>query len=119
MLALIFLTLLCFIMIFLSGFRLHNLGKPYRTLLLTIHKLVPVAMLVYLVLTIRLMAPLSILAWLVCFFAGFCFVVMIATGGWISAAKEAPKAVLVIHKVMPYLTVLASAAAIYFTSMHL
>ncbi len=119
MLALIFLTLLCFIVIFLSGFRLHNLGKPYRTLLLTIHKLVPVAMLVYLFLTIRLMAPLSVLAWLVCLFAGFCFVVMIATGGWISATKESPKAVLVIHKVMPYLTVLASTAAIYLTSMHL
>lgn len=113
MLALIFLTLLCFIVIFLSGFRLHNLGKPYRTLLLTIHKLVPVAMLVYLFLTIRLMAPLSILAWLAIFFSGFCFVVMVVTGGWVSAAKEAPKPVLVIHKVMPYVTILASSALFY------
>jgi hypothetical protein len=119
MLALIFLALLCFLVVFLSGFRLHNLGKPYRTLLLTIHKLIPIALLVYLGLTVRLMTPFSNLAWLVILFAVFCFVVMVATGGWVSAAKEAPKAVLVVHKVMPYLTVLATGAAIYLTSMHI
>jgi hypothetical protein len=113
MLALIFLTLLCFVVVFLSGFRLHKLGKPYRTLLLTIHKLVPIALLVYLGLSLRLMTPFSILTWLAIFFALFCFLVMVATGGWISAAKETPKVVLVIHKVAPYLTILASSALFY------
>ena len=115
----IFLSLLCFTTVLLSGFRLHKLGKPYRTLLLTIHKLVPVAMLVYLALTIRLMAPLSLLVWIATLFAGFCFLVMIASGSWISAAKEAPKAVLALHKILPYVTILASGAALYVTSMHL
>ncbi len=119
MLGVIFLTFLCFLAVFLSGFRLHNLGKPYRTLLLTIHKLIPIALLVYLGLAVRLMTPFSTLAWLVVLFAIFCFVVMIATGGWISAAKEAPKVVLIIHKVTPCVTVLATGAAIYLTSMHI
>ena len=113
MLALLFLTLLCFLIVFLSGFRLHKLGKPYRTLLLTIHKLIPIALLVYLGLAMRLMTPFSTLAWLVVLFAIFCFVVMVATGGWVSAAKEAPKVVLVLHKVLPYVTVLATAGALY------
>jgi hypothetical protein len=114
----VFLSLLGYTAVLLSGFRLHKLGKPYRTLLLTLHKLVPVAMLVYLALTLRLMAPLSLLAWIASLFAGFCFLLMIATGGWISAAKEPPQTVLVLHKILPYVTVLATGAALYVTSMH-
>lgn len=113
MIAIITLTSLFFLVILVSGFRLHRAGKPYGTLLLTLHKLVALGALVYLILNILHVTPISMPAMVVGLLAGFFFVLLIASGGWISAAKQAPEAVLVVHKVLPYLAILATAAVLY------
>jgi hypothetical protein len=109
MLGVIFLTLLFFIVVLFSGFRLRRQGKPYGTLLLTIHKLIPVILLIYLAFAINLWKPLSPLTIAACLVAAVLFLVMIGSGGWISAAKEPPQSISILHKVFPYFTILAVA----------
>jgi hypothetical protein len=113
MAALIFLTLLCFLVILISGYRLHKNGKPYGTLLQTIHKLIALGLVVYLIIVLRLMRPFSPLALAAMILAAVLFVLLFASGGWISAAKEAPGAVKVVHKVLPYLVILATGASLF------
>jgi hypothetical protein len=110
---LIFLTILLFLVIFLSGYRLSRSGKPYGTLLLTIHKLISVGALVYLAITVFKTESLSTSALMVSILAGLSFLLLVASGGVISAAKEPPAWVKLAHKVLPYLCILATAGALY------
>lgn len=112
MAAMIFLTVLCLVVILVSGYRLRNKGKPYGMLLLTIHKLIPLGMLAYLILTLRQMSPLSPLAMTFAILGAVLYLLLIASGGWISAAKEAPGGVKIVHKVLPYLAIFATAATL-------
>lgn len=114
MTAVIFLSMLCFVVILVSGYRLHQRGKPYGTLLLTIHKLIPLGMIVYLAIVLKQMAPLTPMIWLAAILAAIFFLLLIASGGWISAAKEAPFWVKIAHKVLPYLAILATGVAFVF-----
>jgi hypothetical protein len=112
MAAMIFLTVLCLVVILVSGYRLRNKGKPYGTLLLTIHKLIPLGMLAYLIITLRQMSPLSPLVLTLAILGAIFYLLLIASGGWISAAKEAPGGVKIVHKVLPYLAILATAVTL-------
>jgi hypothetical protein len=109
MLGVIFLTLLFFIAVLISGFRLHRRGKPYGKLLLAMHKLIPVIMLIYLAISINLFKPLSPLIIAACLVTAVLLLVMIGSGGWISASKEPPQSISILHKVFPYFTILAVA----------
>jgi heme A synthase len=105
-----------FVCILLSGFWLHRLGRPVNTLVLTIHKLISVAAVVYLVINIyriHQVTPLSPLAIAVSVVALVLFVVMIATGGLLSVEKQMPAVVHTIHQFTPYLVILSSSAALY------
>jgi hypothetical protein len=113
MLGLIFLTVLLVLVIFISGYRLSRRGKPYGTLLLTIHKLIPLGMLIYLGIAVNRMKPLTTPAVALSFTAGFFYLLLIASGGVISATKEAPAWVKLAHKVLPYLAALTTGIALY------
>lgn len=112
MTAIIFLTILCFLVILVSGYRLRAHGKPYGTLLLTIHKLIPLGMLVYFFFVLKQMSPLSPLVLVLAILGAVCFVLLIATGGVISAKKEVPVALKMVHKVLPYLTIATTAVVL-------
>jgi hypothetical protein len=47
-------AVLFFVFIFLSGFRLSRSGKPYSVILLNVHKLISLAIVVFLVIAIYL-----------------------------------------------------------------
>jgi heme A synthase len=105
-----------FVCILLSGFWLHRLGRPVNTLVLTIHKLISVAAVVYLAINIyriHQVTPLSPLAIAVSVVALVLFVVMIATGGLLSVTKEMPAFVHTIHQFSPYLVILSTSATLY------
>ena len=112
MTAIIFLTILCFLVILISGYRLRMRGKPYGTLLLTVHKLIPLGMLVYLFFVLKQMSPLAPLVLVLAILGAVFFVLLIATGGVISAAKEVPPAVKIVHKLMPYFTIAVTGAVL-------
>jgi hypothetical protein len=107
---------LFYVFIVLSGLWLSNSGKPLNTIILTIHKLISVAAVVYLGITIyriHQVAPLSpveIAATVVTFLF---FVAMIATGGLLSAAKTMPAVVLRVHQIVPFLVIFSSSATLY------
>jgi heme A synthase len=107
---------LFFLLIFLSGFWLNRLGKPYPSIVLTIHKLIALAAVVFLVMTVYRMhkdaplSPVEITAFVVTLLF---FVSNIATGGLLSIAKPIPAAVSTMHKLFPYLTVLSTAVTLY------
>ena len=107
---------LLFVFIFLFGFLVTRAGKPYPTLLFTIHKLTAVGAVVWMGITISKIsqaAPLGHVQILAIAVTGVLFALMIITGGVISAVKQVPGIVAAAHHYLPYLTVLSSAWMIY------
>jgi hypothetical protein len=105
-----------FLLIILSGFWLSRTGKPYSTLILTIHKLIGVGVGIYLISTVYRIykagsiSPIGLAAIVVTilFFVG-----LVATGGLLSTEKPMPVFISAIHKLLPYLTVLSSGTTLY------
>ena len=109
-------TGLFFLFIFLSGFWLSRRGKPYSALRLTIHKLIGLGagiFLVNLVYQNHQAAPLGQLEIIAAAAAVLLFLGLVITGGLVSAELTLPDFVKGIHKVLPYLTLLATASSIY------
>ena len=105
-----------FLFIFLFGFILSRSGKPYPALLFNIHKLIALGALVFLgvmVYNIHRAAALSPAHIGLVVFTGLCFVVTIIAGGLLNIDKS-PAFLAVIHRFSPYLTLLATAATLYF-----
>jgi heme A synthase len=112
----IILTAAGFVLIFLTGYLLYRTGQPFNAGVLTLHKLISVAAIVYLVVTvlgINKMAPLDKSGLIVCIGAGLFFLGAVATGGILSAAKELPAVVQTMHKVLSLLTLLSTAATFF------
>jgi hypothetical protein len=109
-------TTLFYLFIFLSGFWLTRSGKPYSVIVLTIHKLISLAAVVFLVITIyqaNQVAKLSAIELTAGVVTGLFFLGTIATGGLLSVDKPMPAIVLWLHRIMPFLTVLSTAATLY------
>jgi hypothetical protein len=107
---------LLFVLIFVSGFWLSRLGRPRPVALLTVHKLIALAALVFLALSIKPLrgaAGLGTVAIAAIALTGLLFVLTIASGGWLSTDRPAGAVVAIGHRVTPYLTVLSAAGAIY------
>ena len=95
-------------------------GKPFNTLLLTIHKLISLGALIYLAVTIfqtNRFAPLSPTALIFVSISAVIFITLFATGGMISAMKTALPSVSNIHKILPYLLAASTITGIYLAGM--
>jgi hypothetical protein len=109
-------VVLLYLAIFVSGFWLSRLGRPFNVLLLTVHKLVSLAAIVLLGFTVYRVtwdATLNALDWLVVVLSGLLFLGTIATGARLSTDKPARAVVLTLHQITPFLTVLSTAWALY------
>lgn len=109
-------TGLGFVLIFLSGYWLSRLGLPPNAVVLAIHKLIALAAIAYLVVTvlgINKIAPLSKGELIACMVTGLFFLATIASGGWLSAVKSMPAIVRTLHRILPFMTALSTAATIY------
>jgi hypothetical protein len=114
-----------FLLIFLTGFWVSQSGKPYDTIRMTIHKLIALADVVLLVITvywIHKSAPIqpavltAVILSMVLFIAAIVtggLVSILGTGGMASLAPTARTAVYLSHRILPYLTVLSTAASLY------
>jgi hypothetical protein len=108
---------LFFLFVFLSGFWLKRTGMPYSTVILTVHKLIALGAGVFLTVTVYRniqLAQLSAIELTAIAVSGLLFVGTIVTGGLVSIDKPMPAAVLRLHQITPFLTVLATAVMIYF-----
>lgn len=109
-------TGLCFLLILPSGFLLSRIGKPYHVVIITIHKLAGVALALYLApMLIRrqqsgsLASPGMITTAMTVLF----FLVLVVSGSLLSAEREFPPVVRVLHKVFPYLAVVATGILLF------
>jgi heme A synthase len=101
---------------FRSGSALRRAGTPYRTAVLTAHKLaalVAAALAGFTFYSMSRAAPADPAALAAVWASAALFVAAVASGGVLSAAKASPAGVAVLHRVAPYLTVLAAGAAAY------
>jgi hypothetical protein len=107
---------LLFLFIFLSGFWLSHSGKPLNGIILTIHKLISLAAVVFLVITIYQInqaATLSAIGLIAGLVTGLFFLGTIIAGGLLSIGKPVPAAILTMHQITPFLTLFSSAATLY------
>jgi heme A synthase len=107
---------LFFVFILVSGFWLSRTGKPLNVIILTIHKLISLAAVIFLVITvyqIHRVAPLNPVETAASVVTLLLFIVMFATGGLLSIAKPMPGVILKIHQIMPYFGILTITATLY------
>jgi len=107
---------LFYLFIFLSGYWLSHSGKPFNVIILTIHKLISLAAVVFLVITIyqiNHVATLGAIEWIASVVTGLFFLGTMITGGLLSTGKPMPAAILRLHQVTPFLTVLSTAVTLY------
>jgi hypothetical protein len=107
---------LFFLFIFLSGIWLSRTGRPLNVAISTVHKLISLAMGVFLLVTIyqrSQVIPLSATEWIAIVVTGLCFLGTVVSGGLLSSDKPMPVAVLRAHQILPVLTVLSTAATLY------
>jgi len=100
----------------ITGLLLSRSGKPFNMMLVTVHKLISLAGVVFLVVTlyrINQTAPLSPLELALSGVTIFLFAALIVTGGLLSTAKIWPGIVLKIHQVVPTIVILSTAANLY------
>jgi hypothetical protein len=109
-------TGILFALIVASGVWLTKSGRPLNTGIFTVHKLIALATLVFIIIIVRTLAkgialnPVMIISIVLTFLF---FIIMFATGAVLSFEKPAPGFVLLLHKIVPALTLAASAATVY------
>jgi hypothetical protein len=107
--------LVLFVLILGSGYWLAGLGKPYNVLIQTVHKLIGIGAFVYLIVLAvqqHRVVPLTAGDWVSLTAAGIFFIGLIATGGLLATEKQFPAIVLLAHKVLPYLSVIATGVSL-------
>ena len=105
-----------FLLKFLSGVWLTRSGKPFSGPVSAIHKLVSLVTVGFIAITVNRLrgeAGLSTPELVASVITGFLFLLAIVSGGLVSIEKPAPAAILIVHRVTPFLAVLATVATIY------
>jgi hypothetical protein len=105
-----------FVLIFVSGFWLVSSGKPYSAVLLAVHKLMSVGLVVLIVVTIlniNRQSPLAPMVFILSLAAGLFFLAAIISGGLLSMDKTMPSFVLLLHRITPFITILAVTVVFY------
>lgn len=109
-------TGLLFLFIFVTGFWLSQVGRPYNTVLSTIHKLSALGALIFLALAVYQMnqaarvSPIELASIVT---SGVLFLGTIVSGGLLSTDLRLPAAVLTVHQAAPFLTLLSTTATMY------
>jgi hypothetical protein len=96
---------------FVSGIWLTRAGRPFNGILLTVHKIISLLTVVLIGLTLARLRQgigLSAVEIAVVAFCGLLWLLTIASGGWVSADRVVPAFLTAAHRVLPFLTVLAT-----------
>jgi len=106
------------IIMFISGFWLNRTGKPYGTLIFTIHKAIGLGMGILLFIMVKQanqttsFSPLEMIAVVV---TALIFLATVTTGSLLSipVSKPMPDIVSTLNKIFPYITVLSTGVTLY------
>jgi hypothetical protein len=105
-----------FLLKVLFGLWVSRSGRPFNVVVLTIHKLISLAIVALIALAVRQrgravgLSGGEIAAAIV---TGVLFLVAIISGGLVSTDKPANAVILAVHRFVPYLVGLATAATLY------
>ena len=125
MLSEIMITILFFALVFLFGYILSRSGKPYNSLVFNLHKLIGLAMGIFLIVTVyqaHQTGPFNPIQTLSLVTTVGIFVILVAAGGLLSIEaggdlKSISQATLAlisaVHKILPYLALLATGGTLY------
>ena len=107
-----------FLVMFLSGFWLNRTGKPYGTLIFTVHKAIGLGMGILLFIMVKQanqFTPLSPFEITVVVVSIIFFIATVTTGSLLSipVSKPIPEIVSTSNKIFPYLTVLSTIVALF------
>ena len=106
-----------FLLTLASGFWLSNSGKPYSTLIFTIHKLISLAAIITTAFTVNYLHKTAELRLAVeagaITVTALVFLSLLVTGALMSIGKPALAAIRTIHHVAPYLAVISAATTVY------
>ena len=109
-------TVVFFVLTYISGYWLNKNEQPFNVVVLTVHKLLTLALIVYLVvivLGINKLAPLSRVELTACVVTALLFLGAVASGGILSTVKTMPEFVRMLHKLLSALTFLSTAVTFY------
>ncbi len=109
-------TLVLFLLIFLSGFWLMRSGRPYPGIPFNIHKLIALGCAVWLggvVYRLTQEVPLKGLHAAIALAAAVCAVAAIVSGGLLNLPKMKHARMVILHRVSLTLTTLCTAAMLY------
>ncbi len=112
----IVITAVLFIIIFVLGYVLTRMGKPYNTILVNAHKLVSLGAAVYLgIVVYQLHKTASFTSLQIAFLAltGVCVLGLFATGALLSIDKSMPSFVKYLHHIAPYLLLVSTGVSYY------
>jgi hypothetical protein len=104
------------IVVLATGMWLTRAGWPYGTVLMTVHKLVALAAVVFIAVMLwqaNRVAPLPVLQLTIAGLAAVAVVAAFASGAVVSASETAPAWVLWAHRTVPFLAAALSAASVW------
>ena len=99
----------------LSGVWLSHSGRPYNTVIFTLHKLIALGAVIFTVVTVQQLRTgmdTRTLALGASVVTGLLFLSLFASGALLSIGKPDHIAILAIHRVAPLLAVIATAATV-------
>ena len=100
-----------------SGVWLSHSGKPYNSMIFTIHKLIALATVIIIGMNVyhlfRAMDGNTLVALSVIAVSGLLFLALFISGALLSLGKPVPEAVLKIHQVAPLLALVSSTVTFY------
>jgi hypothetical protein len=105
-----------FLIEIVTGIIIRRRRKPYPTILFTIHKIIPIALLTFLVLlTINANrgGEPGIIVWIILAWTLLTLLGSAVSGGWISAVESYPQVLSPIHLLCAYATAPLGAIAFY------
>ena len=106
-----------YLLIFLSGYRLSHSGKPYSIIILTIHKLISLAValiLLMVVLQFIQSASLSIIELAISVITAIALLLTIITGGLLSTDRPTPPIIRKLHQITPFVCAIFSGVTLYY-----
>ena len=105
-----------FLLTLVSGLWLSSSGKPYKSIIFNIHKLIALAVVVTVIIQLYNLFKITdvqSLIVLLIVLGGLCLAALFATGALMSLEKMNYAVLLTIHRVAPVLAVISMGTAVY------
>lgn len=110
-------TGILYLLIFLSGYRLSNSGKPYHIIILTIHKLISLVVALILIMVVYQLnqtASLSTIELTTSVITAITLLITIITGGLLSINRPITPILKKLHQITPFVSVLSTGVTLFF-----